>query len=61
MGGGLGGGSSDAAAVLLGLDRLWQTQLGVEKLADLGLELGADVPLFVRGANLLRAGCRGAH
>ena len=49
IGGGLGGGSSDAATVLLVLDRLWKTGLGVEALATLGLELGADVPVFVRG------------
>ncbi|HEY4556013.1 MAG TPA: 4-(cytidine 5'-diphospho)-2-C-methyl-D-erythritol kinase [Lysobacter sp.] len=50
-GGGFGGGSSDAATVLLALDRLWGTQLGIDRLAVLGLELGADVPVFVRGAN----------
>ena len=49
MGGGIGGGSSDAATTLLGLDHLWQTQLGEERLAELGLALGADVPVFVRG------------
>ncbi len=49
MGGGIGGGSSDAATTLLGLDRLWQTQLGEERLAQIGLSLGADVPVFVRG------------
>ena len=49
MGGGIGGGSSDAATTLLGLDHLWQTQLGEDRLAKLGLELGADVPVFVRG------------
>lgn len=48
-GGGLGGGSSDAAAVLVGLDRLWGLGLGVDALAGLGLRLGADVPVFVRG------------
>ena len=51
MGGGIGGGSSDAATTLLGLDHLWQTQLGEERLAELGLALGADVPVFVRGRN----------
>ncbi|HEV7986405.1 MAG TPA: 4-(cytidine 5'-diphospho)-2-C-methyl-D-erythritol kinase [Steroidobacteraceae bacterium] len=50
-GGGLGGGSSDAATVLLGLNRLWDTQLGIDELAGLALPLGADVPLFVRGAS----------
>jgi len=49
VGGGLGGGSSDAATVLWALNRLWRTGLGVEELAALGLELGADVPLFVHG------------
>jgi 4-diphosphocytidyl-2-C-methyl-D-erythritol kinase len=47
--GGLGGGSSDAATVLVALNRLWRTDLGVDELANLGLQLGADVPLFVRG------------
>lgn len=49
LGGGLGGGSSNAATVLVALDRLWETGLGVERLAALGLTLGADVPVFVRG------------
>ncbi|MCQ4347525.1 4-(cytidine 5'-diphospho)-2-C-methyl-D-erythritol kinase [Pseudomonas stutzeri] len=49
MGGGIGGGSSDAATTLLGLDRLWRTGLGLDRLAELGLRLGADVPVFVRG------------
>ena len=49
LGGGFGGGSSDAATVLVALDRLWGTQLGEERLAALGLALGADVPVFVRG------------
>ena len=48
MGGGIGGGSSDAATTLVGLDHLWQTDLGEDRLAALGLELGAYVPLFVR-------------
>jgi len=51
VGGGFGGGSSDAATVLVALDRLWGTQLGSERLAALGLRLGADVPVFVRGEN----------
>jgi len=50
-GGGFGGGSSDAATVLVALDALWETGLGVERLAALGLQLGADVPVFVRGEN----------
>lgn len=49
MGGGIGGGSSDAATTLLGLDHLWQLHLGEDRLAELGLTLGADVPVFVRG------------
>ena len=49
MGGGIGGGSSDAATTLLGLDRLWRTEAGIDRLAELGLSLGADVPVFVRG------------
>jgi 4-diphosphocytidyl-2-C-methyl-D-erythritol kinase len=50
-GGGFGGGSSDAATVLCALDRLSGLSLGVETLARLGLTLGADVPVFVRGHN----------
>ena len=50
-GGGLGGGSSDAATVLLALDRLWGTGLPQAELLQLGLGLGADVPLFVGGAS----------
>ncbi|MGR8920489.1 MAG: 4-(cytidine 5'-diphospho)-2-C-methyl-D-erythritol kinase [Gammaproteobacteria bacterium] len=49
MGGGLGGGSSDAATVLVALNALWGTGLDTGELAALGLELGADVPVFVRG------------
>ena len=49
MGGGLGGGSSDAATVLLALDRLWNTGFGPEALAELGGSLGADVPFFLHG------------
>jgi 4-diphosphocytidyl-2-C-methyl-D-erythritol kinase len=49
VGGGLGGGSTDAATVLLGLNHLWGTGLGLDELAKLGLALGADVPVFVRG------------
>ena len=50
-GGGFGGGSSDAATVLVALDTLWNTRLGPDRLAELGLRLGADVPVFVRGDN----------
>ncbi len=48
-GGGLGGGSSDAATTLVALNQLWGLALSVEQLADIGLKLGADVPVFVRG------------
>jgi 4-diphosphocytidyl-2-C-methyl-D-erythritol kinase len=46
---GLGGGSSDAATVLVALNQLWRLQLSVDELAEIGLTLGADVPFFVRG------------
>ncbi|MCL2900318.1 4-(cytidine 5'-diphospho)-2-C-methyl-D-erythritol kinase [Brenneria tiliae] len=49
MGGGLGGGSSNAATVLVALNHLWQCRLDCETLADLGLRLGADVPVFIHG------------
>jgi 4-diphosphocytidyl-2-C-methyl-D-erythritol kinase len=49
MGGGLGGGSSDAATCLVALNHLWNLHLPVDDLAALGLKLGADVPVFVRG------------
>ena len=49
MGGGLGGGSSDAATTLLGLNHMWQLGLTLEQLAKLGITLGADVPVFVHG------------
>ncbi|MEM7407478.1 MAG: 4-(cytidine 5'-diphospho)-2-C-methyl-D-erythritol kinase [Pseudomonadota bacterium] len=49
MGGGLGGGSSDAASVLLGLNELWGLDLSTRALARIGRELGADVPVFVHG------------
>lgn len=49
IGGGLGGGSSDAATTLVALDRLWGLGLGPDRLAAIGLGLGADVPVFVRG------------
>lgn len=50
-GGGFGGGSSDAATVLVGLNHLWGLDLSLDRLAVLGLQLGADVPVFVRGEN----------
>lgn len=49
MGGGLGGGSSNAATVLVALNQLWGCGLSEDQLATLGLQLGADVPVFVRG------------
>lgn len=49
MGGGLGGGSSNAASTLLGLNQLWDLGLSLDQLAAIGLELGADVPVFVHG------------
>ncbi len=49
MGGGLGGGSSDAATTLVVLNKLWGLNLSTEKLMQLGLSLGADVPIFVYG------------
>ena len=56
LGGGLGGGSSDAATVLLGLNRLWQLGLKRGALLELGLQLGADVPFFIFGAPALARG-----
>ena len=49
MGGGLGGGSSDAATVLVALNKLWECGLNENDLAAIGVKLGADVPVFVRG------------
>ena len=49
MGGGLGGGSSDAATTLVALNRLWGVNLAVKELAQIGLRLGADVPVFIHG------------
>jgi 4-diphosphocytidyl-2-C-methyl-D-erythritol kinase len=56
VGGGLGGGSSDAATVLLVLDRLWQLGLSRTRLMEIALALGADVPFFVYGRNALGEG-----
>lgn len=56
MGAGMGGGSSDAASVLLGLNRMWGAGLSRAALMRLGLQLGADVPLFVHGTNALMRG-----
>lgn len=51
MGAGLGGGSSNAATTLIVLNQLWQCGLNTEQLAELGVKLGADVPIFVHGRN----------
>ena len=51
MGAGLGGGSSDAATTLIVVNQLWQCGLSIEQLAELGVKLGADVPIFVYGRN----------
>jgi 4-diphosphocytidyl-2-C-methyl-D-erythritol kinase len=56
MGAGLGGGSSDAAAVLRGLNRLWQLGLTTEQLAAIGAGLGSDVPFFIYGGTGLAEG-----
>jgi 4-diphosphocytidyl-2-C-methyl-D-erythritol kinase len=56
VGAGLGGGSSDAATVLVALNELWALGFDRERLAGLGLELGADVPFFVRGENAVGRG-----
>ena len=56
MGGGLGGGSSDAATVLLALNRLWQVNLPRQKLQQLALQLGADVPVFIYGQTAFAEG-----
>jgi len=56
MGGGLGGGSSDAATVLLALNRLWDINLPSQELQKIGLELGADVPIFIHGRNAFAEG-----
>ncbi|WP_151448048.1 4-(cytidine 5'-diphospho)-2-C-methyl-D-erythritol kinase [Lacisediminimonas profundi] len=56
MGGGLGGGSSDAATTLIALNHLWQTGLSRSQLMQLGLRLGADVPFFIFGQNAFAEG-----
>jgi len=56
MGGGLGGGSSDAATVLLALNHLWRTGLSRTSLQKIGLTLGADVPVFIHGQNTFAEG-----
>lgn len=56
LGGGLGGGSSDAATALLALNKLWNLGLSRERLMQLGLQLGADVPVFIFGENAFAEG-----
>ncbi len=56
IGGGLGGGSSDAATTLLALNKLWQLAYSTEQLAELGLKLGADVPVFIHGQSAFAQG-----
>jgi 4-diphosphocytidyl-2-C-methyl-D-erythritol kinase len=56
MGGGLGGGSSDAATVLLALNHLWGLGLSRQRLQEIGLSLGADVPIFIYGRNAFAEG-----
>ena len=56
MGGGIGGGSSDAATTLIALNRLWQTGLRRAELQALGLQLGADVPVFIFGRDAFAEG-----
>ena len=51
VGGGVGGGSSDAATTLIGLNHMWQLNYSLDDLAQLGLQLGADVPVFIWGRN----------
>lgn len=55
-GGGVGGGSSDAATTLLALNALWQLALPLEKLAEIGVALGADVPVFINGQAAIAQG-----
>ena len=56
MGGGLGGGSSDAATTLMALNHLWQAGLSRQELMDLGLPLGADIPFFIYGQTAFAEG-----
>jgi 4-diphosphocytidyl-2-C-methyl-D-erythritol kinase len=56
VGGGLGGGSSDAATTLLALNQLWRLHWPIDRLAALAAQLGADVPVFVRGQNAYAVG-----
>ena len=56
IGGGLGGGSSNAASTILGLNQLWDLQLSLKQLAELGLRLGADIPVFIYGKSSFAEG-----
>ncbi len=56
MGGGLGGGSSDAATTLLALNQLWKLDVSTARLLEIGLQLGADVPIFIFGHNAFAEG-----
>lgn len=56
MGGGIGGGSSNAATTLLALNQLWQCHLSLDQLAHLGLDLGADIPIFIFGKSAFAQG-----
>ena len=56
MGGGIGGGSSNAASTLLALNQLWNCHLDMDELARIGLQLGADVPVFIRGHSAFAEG-----
>jgi 4-diphosphocytidyl-2-C-methyl-D-erythritol kinase len=56
MGGGLGGGSSNAAVTLIGLDRLWNLNTELEQLAEIARDLGSDVPLFLYGGTMTGSG-----
>lgn len=56
IGGGLGGGSSNAATTLIGLNRMWQLGLSLDELATIGLQLGADVPVFIHGQTAFAEG-----
>ena len=56
MGGGVGGGSSDAATTLMALNKLWNAGLGKQELMDLGLPLGADIPFFIFGETAFAEG-----
>ena len=56
IGGGLGGGSSNAAAALIGINHLYSLNLSISELMEIGLELGADVPFFIFGKNAIASG-----